>query len=175
MKRFNKNNTTKINDQIIAKEVRVIDEKGNDLGVKTIEEALSEAEKSGMDLIEVASQAKPPVTKILDYDKFRYEQEKKEKQKKKQQKGGDTKKVQITPRTAKNDLDLKARRVIKFLEEGNRVEIQIFLKGREKANKDFAKKKLEEFLDSLLVSVDFKRLSAPRYSGRGFQLQIVKK
>ena len=166
-------NKFRTNEEIKADKVRVIDETGEDLGVMSAKDGLRIAESKGLDIIEIAPQVNPPVVRIQDFDKFRYEQEKKEKKKRQQQKGGDIKRIRITPRIAKNDLDLKARRTIEFLEEGNRVEIQIFLKGREKANKDFAKNKLEEFLQSL--EADFKRASEPRYTGRGFQIQIIKK
>jgi len=153
--------------------VRVVDEKGENLGVLPLEKALAIAFEKNLDLIEVAPEVSPPVTRILSFDKYRYQQKKEERKKKRQQKSKEMKRVRITPRAAKNDLEIKARRVSGFLEIGHRVEVNIFLRGREKANKDFAKKKLVEFLE--MIEVPHETAAEPRYIGRGFVVQVAKK
>lgn len=143
------------------------------MGTTTVAEALEVAKKKGLDLIEIAPQAEPPVVRIYDYDKFRYQKEKEEKKKKKQQKGKRMKQLRITPRAALNDLETKAKKVAGFLKAGYRVEINIFLQGREKTNKDFALRKLEEFLD--MIKEPYEKTMEPKYSGRGYSVQIIKK
>ncbi len=167
---FKKEDKINTNEGIRAKEVRLIDEKGENLGVKSKEEALKLAKEKELDLIEIAPQASPPVAKIYSFDKFRYEKKKEEQKEKKKNKQKEMKRVQITPRSAKNDLEMKARRAEKFLKENHRVEVFIFLRGREKANKEFAKGKLEEFLK--MIEVEHKQTMEPRYTGRGFITQI---
>lgn len=164
-------NKTNINDQIRAKEVRVVGSGGENFGVKPIDEAIKMAKDKGLDLIEIAPQANPVVTKIYSYDKFRYEKKKEEQEEKKKKKQKETKRVQITPRSADNDLNTKAKRAEKFLKKGHKVEIFMFLKGREKANKDFAKDKLKDFLNS--IDFSFKQTSDIKYTGRGFSTYIA--
>lgn len=130
------------------------------------------AKEADLDLIEIVPNANPPVTKIYDYDKFRYEKQKEEQKRRKKQKKQEMKSIGISPRTAKNDLETKARKIDEFLEDGHRVEVRIQLKGREKANKGFAKDRLLEFVDMLETSI--KVTSKPNYTGRGFSMQVVK-
>lgn len=130
------------------------------------------AKEADLDLIEIVPNAKPPVAKIYDFDKFRYEKQKEEQQKRKQQKKQEMKSMGISPRTAKNDLETKARKIDGFLKNGHRVEVRIQLKGREKANKDFAKRRLLDFVD--MLETEIKVTSKPNYTGRGFSMQIVK-
>ncbi len=163
----------RINNDIKADEVRVIDENGENLGVKPLKEAVALAEERGFDLIEIAHEAKPPVAKIQNFDKFRYQKEKEERKRRQAQKNKEMKRVRITPRVAKNDLETKAKKVREFLEAGHRLEIGIFLRGREKANKDFAREKLNEFLE--MIDVEFDVVQEIKYSGRGFSTQITKK
>ena len=162
----------KINEKIRAEEVRVIDESGRNIGVLPIDKALEYARERGLDLIEVASQANPPVARVMSFDKFRYKEEK-EARKSRQHKSKEMKRIRITPRAAKNDLEFKAKKARQFLESGHRLEVNIFLRGREKANKDFAKQKLQEFLE--MLGTEYSVAMEPRYSGRGFATQIVKK
>ena len=134
--------------------------------------ALNLAKERGLDLIEVSSSAKPPVARIMSFDKFRYQQEKKEKQQKGKQKGGELKQIQISIGEAKHDLERKAQKVNEFLEAGHLVEIQLVLRGREKANKDWARKKLEDFLK--IITPEHKIIMTPRYLGKGFNVQVAK-
>ncbi len=128
---------------------------------------------SGLDLIEIAPTAKPPVARIMSYDKFRYEDAKREKKERLAQKTGGLKQVQISARAAQNDLMIKMRQLEKFFAEGYQVEVNLRLRGREKGNKDWARQKMEEFLK--MIPVEFKRLSEPRFGGYGLAIHIAKK
>ncbi len=151
----------------------VIDEAGQMLGKMNIADALKLAKEKGLDLIEIAASAKPPVTRLMSYDKFRYQQEKRIKKQRAQQKGGDMKQVQISIREAMHDLQMKAERVNKFLEEGNQVEIVMTLRGREKANKDFAREKLGEFMK--IITPEHKVTMEPKVGGYGITVHVTKK
>ena len=129
--------------------------------------------EEGMDLIEIAAAAKPPVARVMSYDKFRYEEEKRLKKERLAQKSAAMKTVQISARAAQNDLMIKVRAVEKFFAEGHPVEVTMRLRGREKRNKDWAMEKLKEFLT--LIPVEHKRLSEPRFLGNGPAVQIAKK
>jgi len=137
------------------------------------DDALALARQKSLDLIEIASAAQPPVARIMSYDKFRYQQDKEEKKQKNAQKQNELKQVQITPRSALNDLQIKARKAEEFLNEGHKVTISIFLRGREKANKEWALKKMGEFIN--MITVPHHVTMEPRQGGRGFIAQIIKK
>jgi translation initiation factor IF-3 len=152
----------------------VIGEKGENLGVMARADALGLARpESGLDLIEISAAAKPPVVRVMSYDKFRYEEEKRLKKERLAQKSVGMKTVQISARAAHNDLMIKVRQVEKFFGEGHPVEVTMRLRGREKRNKDWAMEKLKEFLT--LIPVEFKRLSEPKFLGNGPAIQIAKK
>lgn len=138
------------------------------------EEALALAKPEiGLDLIEIAPTAKPPVARLMSYDKYRYEAAKQAKKERLAQKGGELKHVQISARAAANDLQIKVRQLEKFFAEGHQVEIQMRLRGREKYNKDWARLKLAEFLK--MITVEYKPLNEPRFGGQGMNMQIAKK
>lgn len=149
----------------------MIDENDNNLGVMTTEKALGLAKEKGLDLIEIVPTARPPVARILSFDKFRYRQKKEER--KKQQKTKEMKGVRISPRAAKNDLEMKAKKAKEFLDQGHRVQVNLFLKGREKVNKEWGLQKLNDFLE--MIDVPINVVMEPKYVGRGFVVQIVKK
>lgn len=139
-----------------------------------LSDALSLAKPgSGLDLIEIAPQAKPPVARLMSFDKYRYQKEKEEKKERLAQKTGGFKQIQISARSAQNDLVIKVKQLEKFLNEGNQVNIQLRLRGREKYNKPWAFQKLEEFLK--MITVEYKRLSEARFGGYGLGIQIAKK
>lgn len=163
----------RINNQIAAREFRVVDEQGENLGVITKEEALKIAAEKGLDLIEIAPMANPPVARIMSFDKFRYERDKEEKRQRQAQKPKELKEVRITPRAAQNDLRIRAKKADEFLKEGHKVTINLFLRGREKANKEWALQKMEEFFT--MVSVPYQITMMPKPGGRGFIAQITKK
>lgn len=163
----------RINNQITARELRVIGENGENLGVISREEALRLARpETGLDLIEIVSTATPPVARLMSYDKFRYEQEKAAKKERQSQKGTGTKRVQISVRAAQGDLQVRLRQLQKFLDEGHPVEIYVRLRGREKYNRQFAETKLKEFLK--LIETEHKVVSPPRF-GQGLSVTIIKK
>ncbi|OGY99894.1 MAG: translation initiation factor IF-3 [Candidatus Liptonbacteria bacterium RIFCSPLOWO2_01_FULL_52_25] len=163
-----------MNSLITAPELRVIDDTGKNLGVLPRDEALKLAKPElGLDLIEIVPTAKPPIARVMSYDKYRYEKEKQEKKERQAQKGGGVKHVQISARAAMNDLMIKIRQLEEFFKEGHVVEIQMRLRGREKYNKDWARLKMNEFLK--LIPVEFKTLSEPRFGGQGMFMQIAKK
>jgi len=136
----------RINNFIKISPVRVIDEDGKNLGVLETGQALKLAFERGLDLIEIAPTARPPVTKIMDFGKFKYEEERAQRQHRTKQKEVETKGIRIGYTTGKHDLEIRASQAEKFLKEGNKVKIDMVLHGREKALRDFARKKFEEFL-----------------------------
>lgn len=154
-------------------ELLVLDEEGKSLGKMSKEAALGLAKEKRLDLIEIAPNAKPPVARLMSFDKFRYQQEKKLKKQRTQEKGQEMKQVQISIREAAHDLQMKAGRVNEFLNEEHPVEIFLVLRGREKANKDFAKEKLANFIK--MIDPEHKVIMEPRFGGRGFIMQIIKK
>jgi translation initiation factor IF-3 len=164
----------KINTAITAPEVRVLDPEGQNLGVMSRDEALAAAkDKYQLDLIEVSASAKPPVVRIMSFDKYRYLEDKAEKKERQAQKAAGIKQVQISAKAAKNDLEVKLRKLHQFLEEGHPVEIQMRLRGREKGNKDWAKQKLQDFMN--MIEPEYKMVSSPKFGGRGMIAQIMKK
>lgn len=163
----------RINNQITAPELRVIDETGNHLGIMSKEAALKLAEEKSRDLIEIAPTAKPPVAQIISFDKFRYQKEKEfKKQQLVQKKTAELKHIRISPRASQHDLRIKANLVEKFLQAGHKVEINLFLRGREKGNKDWGLLKLKEFLK--IINISHKVTLEPKFVGRGFVTQIIK-
>ncbi|MDP2651346.1 MAG: translation initiation factor IF-3, partial [bacterium] len=144
----------RINQQIRAKELRVIGPEGENLGILTLEEALKKADESGLDVIEVSPNANPPVAKIANFGKYRYEEKKKEKSSRKSH-SVEIKTVQVKLGTGEHDLALKARKASEWLAEGDRVKIDLFLPGRAKyLDEKFLKERIDRILK--LVSVDFK-------------------
>jgi translation initiation factor IF-3 len=164
----------RINNQITAPELRVIDETGKNLGVISREEALKLVRpEAKMDLIEIVSTAKPPIARVMSFDKYRYEREKAIKKERLAQKVGSVKRVQITVRAAENDLMIKVKKLEEFLSEGHPVEVYLRLRGREKGNPARAEEKLREFLK--LVTMEYKTVTPPKFGGQGFLMQITKK
>ncbi|MBI3046157.1 MAG: translation initiation factor IF-3 [Candidatus Harrisonbacteria bacterium] len=161
------------NEKITALELRVIGEDGSNIGVLPLAEALKMAKERGLDLIEIAPTAKPPVGKIMSYDKYRYQETKKLKKQRAGTKTQELKGVRISARAAEHDLQVKANKVNEFLNEGHIVEIQLVMRGREKANRDWARQKLLDFIKMIIP--EHKVLLEPKYSFRGFNMQVVKK
>lgn len=163
----------KINNQITAPELRVIDEKGGNVGVISLQSALAAAVAKGMDLILIVPNANPPVAKIANFDKFRYEKEKEFKKQRQVQKALEMKQIQISLREAKNDLSTKIKRLEKFMEAGHKVEILLTLRGREKSKRDFGREKLQEFLG--MITIPYTITQEISNAGRGLSAQIAKK
>ena len=139
-----------INQEIRARELRVIGAAGENLGVLSLAEALAAAKQAGLDLIEISPMAQPPVAKIIDYGKFEYERSKKERAVKAKVKISETKEVQIKVGTGDNDMALKARKAAEWLAEGHRVRAELFLKGRYKGmDAEFLKERLAKFIERI--------------------------
>ncbi|OCL88549.1 Translation initiation factor IF-3 [Aliarcobacter thereius] len=134
MSRDNRKSDVIMNEDITAKEVRCTSDDGENYGIIPTAQALSLADEAGLDLVLIAPDAKPPVAKIMDYSKFKYQQEKKKKEAKKNQKVIVVKEIKLSVKIAENDINYKVKHAIEFLEDGNHVKFRVFLKGREMAN-----------------------------------------
>jgi translation initiation factor IF-3 len=152
------------NRRIRAREVRVVGPAGEQLGVLTIEQALERAQSEGMDLVEVNPMAKPPVCKIMDYGKFKYEEKKKASEAKKKQVVVHLKEVKLRPKTEEHDYEFKVRNIKRFLEEGNKAKVTIVFRGREITHKELGSAILDD------VNKDLKDVAVveqvPRMEGR---------
>jgi len=136
----------------VAPEIRLIDAEGNQIGLVPPEEGLIMAEKEGLDLVEISPDAKPPVCKVMDYGKYRYEIAKKEKDSKKKQHVIVVKEIRLRPRTEDHDLEFKMKHARKFLEQKNKVKFTVMFRGREMAYKEFGEQLLDrvvEYLDEV--------------------------
>ena len=139
----------KINREIRAASVRVISMDGEQLGVITLTEALAEAAKAGLDLVEVSPTAAPPVCRIMDYGKFRYQQSKKVQISKKSQTVIQVKEIRLRPKTEAHDLEVKIKHIRKFLDQHNKVKISMMFRGREIAYTDIGRKIMEGLKNTL--------------------------
>jgi len=165
---------TFINGQIRAKEVRLIDETGAQLGVIKIEEALQMAKDRNSDLIQATEKVDPPVCKIMDYGKYSYRQEKKKKEEKKHQKGGEMKTIRLSFNISIHDMETRVRQAEKFLKKGSVVKIELRLSGREKALQEVAKGKISKFIEILQEKVPVKTEKEIKREGRGLTMTIMK-
>jgi len=139
----------RINYQITSPTVRLIDEEGKQVGIVSIKEALKIAQEKELDLVEISKEANPPICKILDFGKYLYEQSKKEQKQKAKSRADKLKEVRISARISDHDLQTKINQARKFLEKKYKVSVSLFLKGREMAHPDFAKRILEKFTAAL--------------------------
>jgi translation initiation factor IF-3 len=139
----------RINDRIRAREVRVIDDVEGQLGIMSPREALDIARERGMDLIEVAPNAQPPVCKIMDYGKFKYEQGKREREAAKKQRQSEMKGMTLRPGTDDHDLDFKIKNIVKFLGEGDKVKVTVRFRSREITHPEFARRALDKIVESV--------------------------
>ncbi len=138
-----------INEQIRDKEVRLIGENGEQLGIMSAKDAMKLAREAELDLVKIAPTAKPPVCKIIDYGKYRYELARKEKEAKKKQKVTDVKEIRLSPNIDDNDLNTKANQARKFLSKGDKVKVSLRFRGREMAHTASSKVILDEFFHKL--------------------------
>lgn len=162
-----------INEQIRDKEVRVIGEDGEQLGIMSSRDALKLAEEAGVDLVKIAPTAKPPVCRIVDYGKFKYEQTRKEKEAKKKQKTVEIKEIRLSPNIDTNDLNTKINAARKFIGKGDRVKITLRFRGREMAHMNTSKHILDDFAEALsdIAVVD----KAPKVEGRSMTMFLAEK
>lgn len=166
-------NQVEMNGAIRDKEVRVISDSGEQLGIMTSKEAYDKAVEAGLDLVKIAPNAKPPVCKIIDYGKFKYEQARKEKEAKKKQKVIEIKEVRMTPNIDTNDLNTKMNNARKFLAKGNKVKVTLRFRGRELSRmKDF-KYVLDDFAAGLedISTVE----KEPKIEGRNMSMILIEK
>jgi len=163
----------KINDRISAKEVRLINESGEMVGVVKISKALSMAVESGLDLVEVSPAAEPPVCKIANFGKMKYEIQKKAAEAKKRQKVIETKEIKLSINIGKGDYDIKIKHTIKFIEKGDKVKISIKIKGREMSHLELAEKMMANITEDVAAVAKFE--SNPRLEGRQMNGILIKK
>jgi len=163
----------RINNQIRAKELRVIDNENQNLGLLSIKEALELAQEKGLDLIEISPNANPPVAKIMDFGKYQYEASKKLKKAKAGAKATETKSIQIKIGTGEHDLELKAKTASKWLKEGHRIKVELFLAGRAKyMDEKFLKGRLDRLLH--FITEDYKVSDAYKRGPKGLITTIEK-
>ena len=163
----------KINEEIRDKELRVIDENGQMLGIMSRDEALNLAEEKKLDLVNISPNANPPVCKLLDYGKYRYELQKREKEAKKKQKTVEIKEIRLSPNIDTNDLNTKVNAAKKFIAKGNKVKITLRFRGREMAHIAHSKHILDDFAKEVEdVAVVEK---APKQEGRSISMVLAEK
>ncbi|MEE3393289.1 MAG: translation initiation factor IF-3 [Lachnospiraceae bacterium] len=162
-----------MNEQIRDREVRVIGEKGDMLGVMPTKEALRLAKEAELDLVKIAPGAKPPVCKIIDYGKYRYEQARKEKEARKKQKVSDIKEIRFSPNIDENDLNTKANQARKFITKGDKVKVTLRFRGRELAHISYSKQILDTFFAKLEDIAVLEK--APKMEGRSMTMVIAEK
>ncbi len=154
----------RINNEITSSQVRLISEKGEQVGVISLAEAIRLADSAGMDLVEIAPGAKPPVCKIMDFGQFHYQKERKMRESRKKQHIVQTKEIKFGPNTEDHDYNFKKTNAVKFLKQHNKVKFTVRFKGRQLAHKDLGFKLLERLVEDLkdIIDVD----SQPRSEGR---------
>lgn len=162
-----------INGQIRDKEVRVIGENGDQLGIMSSREAMKLAQEAELDLVKIAPKAQPPVCKIIDYGKYRYELARKEKEAKKKQKTVEVKEVRLSPNIETNDLNTKVNNAKKFITKGNKVKVTLRFRGREMAHVQQSKHILDDFAELLADVATIEK--APKLEGRNMSMVLTEK
>lgn len=162
-----------INEQIRDKEIRLIGENGEQLGIMSAREAMKLAEEAELDLVKIAPNAKPPVCKIIDYGKYRYELARKEKEAKKKQKTVEVKEIRLSPNIDTNDLNTKVNAAKKFISKGNKVKITLRFRGREMAHIAQSKHILDDFAKEVEEVAVVEK--APKQEGRSISMVLAEK
>ena len=162
-----------INEQIRDKEVRLIGEEGQQLGIMSAKDAQKLADEAGLDLVKIAPNAKPPVCKIVDYGKFKYEQTRKEKEAKKKQKVIEIKEIRLSPNIDTNDLNTKISAARKFITKGDRVKVTLRFRGREMAHMNTSKHILDDFAQALVDVAVIEK--TPKVEGRSMTMFLTEK
>jgi translation initiation factor IF-3 len=163
----------RINERIRVPEVRVIGSENEQLGIMPTREALARAREEGLDLVEVAANAAPPVARIMDYGKFKYEQSKKAKETRRKAKQIEVKEVKMRPKIDEHDYDFKTRNAKKFLQEGDKVKMTIMFRGREMAHTEFGIRILEKVVADVADSAVVER--PPKIEGRNMTMILSPK
>ena len=162
-----------INEQIRDREIRLIGEDGEQLGIMSAREAMKIAQEAELDLVKIAPAAKPPVCKIIDYGKYKYEQARKEKEEKKKQKTVEVKEVRLSPNIDTNDLNTKINNAKKFISKGNKVKVTLRFRGREMAHVQQSKHILDDFAETL---ADVAVVEKPaKMEGRAMSMVLAEK
>jgi translation initiation factor IF-3 len=161
---------TRVNERIRIREVRLIDEEGQQVGIIATRDAMEMARSKGLDLVEVAPNAVPPVCRIMDYGKFRYEQSRKERESRRNQHVIELKEVRIRPKIDDHDLATKGRQAAKFLDEGDKVKMTVLFRGREMAHPDIGKGLLDQLADMLRPHGTIEQ--TPRLEGRTMTMML---
>ena len=162
-----------INEQIRDREIRLIGEDGEQLGIMSAREAMKIAQEAELDLVKIAPAAKPPVSKIIDYGKYKYEQARKEKEAKKKQKTVEVKEVRLSPNIDTNDLNTKINNAKKFISKGNKVKVTLRFRGREMAHVQQSKHILDDFAETL---ADVAVVEKPaKMEGRAMSMVLAEK
>ena len=162
-----------INEQIRDREIRLIGEDGEQLGIMPTREAQAMADAAGLDLVKINPKAQPPVCKIIDYGKFRYEQTRREKEARKKQKTVEVKEVRMSPNIDSNDLNTKVAAARKFIEKGNKVKVSIRFRGREMAHTAASRPMMEDFAAQLSDIAVVEK--PPRMEGRFMTMFLAEK
>ena len=162
-----------INEQIRDREVRLIGADGEQIGVVSSREAQKIADEAGLDLVKIAPNAKPPVCKVIDYGKYRYEMARKDKEAKKKQKTVELKEIRLSPNIDTNDLNTKMNAAKKFLAKGNKVKITLRFRGREMAHMSSSKHILDDFAENLSDIAVVEK--APKSEGRSIGMVLAEK
>ncbi len=162
-----------INEQIRDREVRVIGENGQQLGIMSAKEAMKLAQEAELDLVKIAPTAKPPVCKIIDYGKYRYELTRKEKEARKKQKVVELKEVRLSPNIDANDLNTKMNAARKFISKGNKVKVTLRFRGREMAHMQSSKHILDDIAKELEEVAVVEK--APKVEGRAISMVLAEK
>ena len=162
-----------INEQIRDKEVRLVGENGEQLGIMSVKDAMKIARDANLDLVKIAPTAKPPVCKVIDYGKYRYELARKEKEAKKKQKMVELKEVRLSPNIDTNDLNTKMNNARKFLEKGKKVKVTLRFRGREMAHVHSSRHILDDFADAMkdIAAVE----KPPKMEGRSMSIVLGEK
>ncbi len=160
----------RINYQIISPTLRLLDEEGKQIGILSKIEALQKAKELDMDVVEIAPNAVPPVAKLIDYKKFKYQEQKKERDSKKSQKNVDLKEVRLRPFIGQHDFDTRLKQAVEWLEDGNQIKVNVIFKGREITRKEFGFEVMKRFLASM---ENVKVVREPHLEGKILSAMIV--
>lgn len=162
-----------MNREIRIREVRVIGPEGEQLGILPTQDALRKAQELGYDLVEVAPTSQPPVCRIMDYGKYKYELSKKEHQSRRHQKSTQVKEIKLRPRTDKHDLEIKVRQIKEFLAEGNKTKVTVTFRGREMANQELGRAVMTSVMEQVTEAgtIEYQ----PRMEGRSLIMIVAPK
>lgn len=171
--RISSNKDLQINEEIRDRELRIIDSNGDQMGIMTSRQAMELATERQLDLVKIAPQAKPPVCRIMDYGKFKFENSKKEKEAKKNQKIILLKEIRFTPNIEEHDLQVKAKNALKFLEDGDKIKVTIRFRGREVDHASFGNQALNKFIEIIKDSCVVEKPA--RLEGKNMSMTIAPK